>query len=83
MCEADICAQSVQDLHRSTDPVTDAEEHAKLGEAVQMISELAQYIDQSKRTSDNFLRLAEIQKKLHGLKEVHATRREHVIKPRG
>ncbi len=63
------------------DPVTDAEEHAKLGEAVQMISELAQYIDQSKRTSDNFLRLAEIQKKLHGLKEVHATRLEHVIEP--
>lgn len=59
----------LKDLHRSTDPVTDTEEHAKLGEAVQMISELAQYIDQSKRTSDNFLRLAEIQKKLHGLKE--------------
>jgi hypothetical protein len=35
-----------------------------------MISEMAQYIEQSKRTSDNFLRLAEVQKKLHGLKEV-------------
>jgi hypothetical protein len=57
-------------LQRSTDPNKDKEEHGKLGEAVRVISEMAQYIEQSKRTSDNFLRLAEIQKKMHGLREV-------------
>lgn len=59
----------VQDLENSTN---DSEERNKLVNAVALITEMAQYIEQSRRTSDNFLRLAEIQKRLNGFTEVHA-----------